>query len=56
MASPHTAGVAALIAEDVGRSPSKIRSKLLRTADDLGQPGTDPFYGAGRINALRAIH
>jgi subtilisin family serine protease len=56
MASPHTAGVAALIAEDVGRSPSKIRSKLLRTTDDLGQPGTDPFYGAGRINALRAIH
>jgi len=55
MASPHTAGVAALIAEDVGRSPSKIRAKLLKTADDLGQPGTDPFYGAGRINALRAI-
>jgi subtilisin family serine protease len=54
MASPHTAGVAALIAEDVGHSPSQIRARLQQSADDLGEPGTDPAYGKGRINAARA--
>lgn len=54
MASPHAAGTAALIAEDVGRNPSQIRARLQGTADDLGQPGTDPAYGKGRINVARA--
>ena len=54
MASPHAAGVAALIAEDVGRDPAQIRARLQGSADDLGQPGTDPAYGKGRINAARA--
>lgn len=55
MASPHAAGVAALIAEDVGRDPAQVRARLLGTADDLGEPGTDPIYGKGRINAARAV-
>ena len=42
--------LAALVAEDVGRNPGKIRAKIQQTADDLGQRGTDPFYGKGRIN------
>jgi subtilisin family serine protease len=54
MASPHAAGVAALIAEDVGRSPAQIRARLQQSADDLGAPGTDPAYGKGRVNAARA--
>jgi subtilisin family serine protease len=54
MASPHAAGTAALIAEDVGRNPSQIRARLQGTADDLGQSGTDPAYGKGRINVARA--
>ena len=54
-ASPNAAGVAALIAEDVGRDPARIRTRLQQTADDLGTPGTDPFYGKGRINAARAV-
>ncbi|HLM68970.1 MAG TPA: S8 family serine peptidase, partial [Longimicrobium sp.] len=54
-ASPHAAGVAALIAEDVGRDPSQVRARLQATADDRGEPGTDPFYGKGRINAARAV-
>jgi len=53
MASPHTAGLAALIAGDVGRSPSQIAARIQQTADDLGQPGTDPAYGKGRINVAR---
>lgn len=54
MASPHAAGVAALIAEQVGRDPSKIRARLQQSADELGKSGSDPFYGNGRVNALNA--
>ncbi len=50
MAAPHVTGLAALVAEDVGRNPGQIRAKIQQTADDLGQKGTDPFYGKGRIN------
>ncbi len=25
------------------------------SADDLGEPGTDPYYGKGRINVARAL-
>ena len=55
MATPHVAGTAALIAGLVGRSPSQIEARLEGTADDLGQPGTDPAYGRGRINVARAV-
>ena len=55
MATPHVAGTAALIAGLVGRSPSQIEARLEQTADDLGQPGTDPAYGRGRINVARAV-
>lgn len=54
-AAPHAAAVAALIVEDVGRKPAQVRARLEQSADDLGQPGTDPFYGRGRINAARAV-
>jgi hypothetical protein len=54
MAAPHTTGTAALIAEDVGHNPSQIRARLQGSADDLGQTGTDPHYGKGRINVARA--
>ena len=50
MASPHVAGLAALAVEDVGSKPGRVRALLQQTADDLGQRGTDPFYGKGRIN------
>ena len=55
MAAPHASGVAALIAEDIGRHPGRIKTKLQQSADDLGQPGTDPAYGKGRINAAHAV-
>jgi subtilisin family serine protease len=55
MAAPHVAGVAALIAGQVGRSPAQISARLQQTADDLGQPGVDPAYGKGRVNAARAV-
>lgn len=53
MASPHAAGVAALIIGDNGgdMKPSQVISALRRSADDLGQPGKDAAYGNGRVNA-----
>ena len=55
MASPHAAGVAALIASEGDTSPATVRSKLQQSADDLGPSGTDPAYGKGRVNAARAV-
>jgi subtilisin family serine protease len=55
MAAPHVAGLSALLVEDLGRSPAQIRARIQQSADDLGQPGTDPFYGKGRVNAARAL-
>ena len=51
MASPHVAGLAALVVEDEGKNnPAQVRARIQKGADDLGQPGTDPIYGKGRIN------
>ncbi len=57
MASPHAAGVAALIVGKNGGSmdPVAVEAKLRASSDDLGKAGQDPLYGHGRVNALRAV-
>lgn len=57
MAAPHVAGVAALIIQKHGGhlSPDQVRAYLQASADDLGKPGNDDFYGRGFVNALRAV-
>src|SRR5690606_12958162 len=55
MAAPHVAGLAALLAADLGRNPAQIRARIQQGADDHGQNGTDPFYGKGRINVARSL-
>jgi len=54
MASPHAAGVAALIIGANGgpMHPAQVEAALRASADDLGQPGKDAFYGHGRVNAF----
>lgn len=64
MASPHAAGVAALIVSqfgtlgtdgDVKLSPVSVQSQLQATAVDIGLAGYDECFGNGRIDALRAV-
>ena len=53
-ATPHVAGVAALLVEKGLRGQDAVR-RLLATASDAGAPGPDPEYGAGIVNARRAV-
>lgn len=63
MASPHVAGVAALIiAADVSDyngdgivNNRDVRAILQDTASDLGATGRDPQFGYGLVNALLAV-
>jgi subtilisin family serine protease len=56
MASPAAAGVAALVVGRYGAMhPHQLRTLLERSSDDLGKPGNDDWYGAGRVNAYRAV-
>jgi subtilisin family serine protease len=55
-ATPHVAGLAALLVAETGRTqPAQIRAAIEQSADDLGQPGTDPFFGKGRIDVANAL-
>lgn len=56
MASPHVAGVAALIwSRFLNMTRDQVWAQLQYTADDLGAPGFDVYYGFGRINARKAV-
>ena len=54
-ASPHVAGLAALIAGQVGHNPAQIAARISASADQLGLGGNSQPYGAGRINVARAM-
>jgi hypothetical protein len=51
------AGVAALVIGAHGgqMNPEVVEAVLRTTADDLGKPGVDDFYGHGRVNAAKAV-
>ncbi|HEU4561051.1 MAG TPA: S8 family serine peptidase [Longimicrobium sp.] len=55
MAAPQVTGVAAIVASKTGLRGAALRTRILSTADDLGTPGTDNNFGAGRVNAYRAV-
>jgi subtilase-type serine protease len=53
---PHVTGAAALLwsyAPSLTRD--QVRSYILSSAVDLGTPGTDTLYGAGRLDATAAL-
>jgi hypothetical protein len=60
MASPHVAGVAALVYDRLGgvrtaQNAQTVIDAIVDSADDLGAPGYDPAFGFGRVNALAAV-
>jgi subtilisin family serine protease len=55
MAAPHVAGVSALVwAADAGLTHSQVRERLKATAEDLGAPGRDKYFGYGLVDAAAA--
>ncbi|MFF7453291.1 S8 family serine peptidase [Kitasatospora sp. NPDC008115] len=66
MASPHVAGVAALLASaNPSSTPADLRAKLAAQANDLACPASDSrctgttavngFFGEGQVDALKAV-
>jgi lantibiotic leader peptide-processing serine protease len=55
MSTAHVSGAAAALVAELGRHPSQIKHGIQQGADDLGKPGTDPFYGKGRLNVAGAL-
>ncbi len=57
MASPHIAGVAALILQEHPEySPFDVKASLMNTADDLKEKYSVYEVGAGRVDAYNAVH
>ncbi|WIY61903.1 S8 family serine peptidase [Bacillus arachidis] len=57
MATPHTAGVAALILQEhPNYSPFEVKEALMNTAVDLKEERSVFEVGSGRIDAYRAVH
>ncbi len=55
-AAPHVAAVAAQIfAQNPNLSAQQVAEIILSTADDRGDPGTDPIYGRGLLNVQAAL-
>ena len=54
LSCPHVVGVAALLLAK-GLSPDLVRAKLINTAEDLGTPGKDDYFGYGLVDAQNAV-
>ncbi len=55
MATPHVAGLAALMIASGVRGSANVAKALHETAMDLGSPGQDSQYGWGLVNAHAAV-
>jgi thermitase len=55
-ACPHVVGVAALIwSRFPNMTRDQVRVHLRKTANDLGDPGFDQYFGYGRVNANNSM-
>lgn len=56
MSCPHVAGLAGLILSvNPNLSNQDVMNIVRNSADDLGDPGKDSYYGYGRINVMKAL-
>jgi hypothetical protein len=55
MATPHVAGVAAMLMQQGISSPAAVEAALERFATDLGTPGRDNDFGFGEIQARNTL-
>lgn len=57
-ATPHVAGLGAYLDSQFGGmlTASQMITSIQQHADDLGEPGADPFYGKGRINVFATVN
>ena len=55
MASPHVAGLAALLMSQGVTDPAAVEALIKQTAKDLGQPGHDDLFGFGLIQPRAAL-
>ncbi|MEO8258688.1 MAG: S8 family serine peptidase [Acidobacteriota bacterium] len=54
-AAPHVAGVAAMLMQQGVTDPAAVEAALERFATDLGDPGRDPLYGFGLVEARNTL-
>jgi lantibiotic leader peptide-processing serine protease len=57
-AAPHVSGLGAYLDSQYGGdlNASQLITRIQQGADDIGKPGTDPFFGKGRINVLTTLN
>jgi subtilisin family serine protease len=55
--APHVSGLGAYLDSQFGGTlnPSQLITLIQQNADDIGKPGTDPFFGKGRINVFNTV-
>jgi Subtilase family len=54
-AAEITGVIALMLERNPGLNPDAVRRALLSTARDLGDPGLDPLFGAGLVDAYQAV-
>ena len=54
-AAPHVAGLAAMMMQQGITDPAAVEAALEKFATDLGDPGRDPLFGFGLIEARNAL-
>jgi subtilisin family serine protease len=56
--APHVSGLAAFLDSQYGGTldASQMLTLIQQQADDIGKPGTDPFFGKGRINVVNTLN